>query len=237
MPETRPDVLSFPQKKVIIAEEVLPPVENEQSFLKRSAIKTFGAATNDEALSLHRAERSDLIIAMLEGRGMSGEELCSAIREDDELCQVSIIVICADTEADRERCLGCRANAFVKLPVNTAVLLQESHHLLNIAPRRAVRTPIDVDLDVRSGRMSSLGSSVDISETGMLFSAPAEIPEGDTVTCSFDLPGVGHVSVDAFIVRASGGEGNLKHYGVSFIEPEKDVAHAIKLFVRKQALD
>jgi CheY-like chemotaxis protein len=218
--EKRPGLLSFPMKRVIIAEE----------------IQIFGTESNDKVLALHRENKADLIIAMLKGHGMKGEELCSAIRDDEELRNVSIIIISSASARDRERCLRCRANAFITTPVSTAVLLQEAHHLLNIAPRQAFRTSIEVNLSVSSGEKRYAGRTENMSESGMLIATDAEVYEGDTIDCSFNLPGLGQVSTSAVVVRVDDedSENGLKRYGISLTEPSKDLVYAIKVFIRKQ---
>ena len=237
MSQRRQGILRFPLKKVFVAQEVWPLIEKERSFLDRSGIRTYTSATNDEALALHREQKADLIIAMLDGEGTSGEELCSAIRDDDELRRVSIIILCSETEADRERCLRCRANAFITTPVSTAILLQEAYQFLNIAPREAFRAPIGVNLNVSSGEASFAGRSENISASGMMLATEAVIPEGDTITCSFDLPGLGYITANAIVARACerDAEGDINRYGIAFVEPARDVTYAIKIFIGKQS--
>jgi CheY-like chemotaxis protein len=234
--EKRPGLLSFPMKKVVLADEIRPLIERERSFLNRSGIRIYGAASNDKALAMHRGNKADLIIAMLEGPGMNGEELCSVIRDDEKLRRVSIIIVSSASAKDREWCLRCRANAFVTTPVSPAVLLQEAHHLLNIAPREAFRTPVDVNLSVSSGKEHFAGRTENISESGMLIATEAEIDEGDTIGCSLEFPGLGQVSTNGIVVRASGEEvaGGTRRYGIALNEPSKDLVYAIKVFIRKQ---
>ena len=124
-------------KKIIIAEDIKAILEKEQSFLNRADIRTLTVSANEQALALHRAETADLIIVNLDSPQMSGEMLCSLIRDDKELCKVSIIIICSNTESDAKRCSLCRANAFItarrtkrfcyKKCINFSTPLPESH--------------------------------------------------------------------------------------------------------------
>jgi len=223
-------------KKVVIVDELRQLVDKERSFLNRSGIRIMGAASNKDILQQHRAHKADLIVAMLRDKSMSGEKLCATIRDDEELRTVSILLVCSSSEADHELCLGCRANAFITMPVSPAVLLQEAHHLLHIAPREALRTEIDVMLRLSSGRLHYPGRSENISESGMLIASQAEIHEGDNIGCTFELPGYGRVSVTATVVRASIKEGGdiLNRYGIAFNEPSREMVYAIKVFIRKQ---
>lgn len=134
-------------KKVIIAEDLITLVEKDNSFFKRTNIRTITAATNKELLALHRTEKADLIITNIDMPEMNAEELCTHIRNDDELRSVSIIIVCPETAANLQRCVQCGANAFVTTPVNHAVLLQEAHLLLHVTPRRSCRIGLKLKIE------------------------------------------------------------------------------------------
>ncbi|MDH5202389.1 MAG: PilZ domain-containing protein [Nitrospirota bacterium] len=223
-------------KKVIIAEDIYANLEREQSFLNRSVIKIFTAATNEKTLALHRAEKADLIIAKLDTPEMSGEILSSLIRDDNELCKVSLIIIGSHTESDFERCLQCKANAFISSPVNNAVLLQESYQLLHIAQRRSYRVPVSMTIHGASKKKPFTGYIENISISGMLFRLDAILYESDTIKCSFSLPDSTHITTNAEIVRVL--EKETKHdtnrYGVKFIDLSTHFTSAIEAFVEKQ---
>lgn len=229
-------MLVFPVKRVIIPKSVLPILKEERSFLDRTGIKIFSAASNEEALALHKRERADLIVAVLNDTGMDGIELCAVIRDDSELRKVSIVIICGDTEADHERCLGCSANSFVTSPINMAVFLQEAHQLLNVARRTSFRSPVDLEININSGGEKFGGHSINISSSGMLIETDAALNEGDSIACTFSLPEAGDMAVDATVVRVEeGNKGNPSRYGVSFVEPGEDFVTAVALFAKKQS--
>ncbi len=93
-------------KKVIIAKDVKGVLDEEKSFLSRSDLRIFTAASNEKALALHRSVKADLIVAKLNMPEMSGERLCSLIRDDEELRSVSLIIICSDADSDLERSIS-----------------------------------------------------------------------------------------------------------------------------------
>lgn len=226
-----------PVKKIIIPEYVLTVLEREQSFINRSGIKTFTTVTNEEALALHRTKKADLIVACLNMPGMNGETLCSLIRGNDELRNVSIILICSDNAADHGRCMQCGANSFITVPIHSAVMLQEVYQLLHIAPRRLSRIPISViNIEGMSKGKPFAGLVENISASGVLFRSAAILNEGDSVKCSFSLPGSAKINVKAEIVRAiekeSGLDTNL--YGIRFDDPGNNVISAIEAFTREK---
>jgi CheY-like chemotaxis protein len=219
-------------KKLIIAQDIKTILEKEQSFLKRSDIKTFAADTNEEILALHRNERADLIIAKLTMPGMSGETLCTRVRDDRELCNVSLIMVCSEAEADLDRCGQCRANAFIPSPINSAILLQEAYQLLHVAPRRSCRIPISVKLHGKSRQIPFTGSTENISASGILFRSSALLFEGDTIRCSFSLLNSTNITVEGEIVRVLGKEteDDTNFYGVVFTDLGAETVSAIEAF-------
>ncbi|HET6516548.1 MAG TPA: PilZ domain-containing protein [Thermodesulfovibrionales bacterium] len=225
-----------PVKKVILAEDLQEVIDREKSFLNRLEIRTLQAATNKKALALHKAGKADLIIAKLDSPDMTGETLCSLIREDERLRNVSIIIVCPESESDIERCIRCRANAFVNLPISSATLLEEARQLLQIAPRTSARIPISVKLRGVSQKTDFIGSIENISTSGMLFQAAAMIFEGDAVKCSFSVGRSASITTDVEIVRnlPKKRRHDPNRYGVRFTNLDAASFSAIDAYVSRQ---
>lgn len=217
-------------KKIIVTEDIIRILKKEQSFLDRSGFMLLPARSNEDILAVHKKERADLIVAGLDSNPISGEKLCSIIREDPELCAVSIIIVCP-SESDSDRCMACNANAFLPSAVSSVVLLQEMHRLLNIAMRGSCRFPLKIKLEGKKTKASFSGSIENISVSGMLFSSGAELSEGDTITCSFSLPVSGTITAEAEIVRIKESQNKQSLYGVSFTDPDNNLISAIEKFI------
>ena len=228
-------VLITAMKKIILAKDIQRNLEEERSFLGRTDVITFTSSSNEQILKIHRSEKADLIVTELDSPGMSGEILCSLIRNDKELSNVSIIIICSDSASHHERCLTCVANAFISKPVNNAALLQEMHQLLHIAPRRSCRVPVGIKLDGTSRKMPFTAHAENFSVSGMLLLTSAKLSEGDTISCTFSLPGFGQVTAGADIVRMleKGTKKETNLYGIKFIELSDEAASAIEAFLEK----
>jgi len=223
-------------KKIIITEDLITIVKKDKSFFNRTDIRTIPAATNEEILALHRAERADLIITNLDMLEMNAEELCALIRNDDELRSVSIIIVCPETAPNLQRCIQCGANAFVTTPVNHAVLLQEAYLLLHVTPRRSCRIDLKLKMESQSKEKPFTGLTENISASGMLFRSAAIFFEGDSIRCSFSLPGPTRISASADIVRVLKDENgpSAKHlYGVIFSDISDNDIFSINAFVEK----
>jgi CheY-like chemotaxis protein len=229
-------VIMTSMKKIIIAADIHEALQEEQSFLNRSDIKTFTAITNEVIFTIHKAEKAELIVAKLDTPSMNGETLCSLVREDEELARVSILIVCSNTQSDHERCLTCRANAFFSSPLNNAVLLQEMYQLLHIPPRMSCRVPISVKIDGALRKMPFTANIYNISTSGMLFQTAAYLAEGDTITCTFSLPGSSRITANAEIVRVveSKRKKEPHMYGVEFVDLAGESLSAIESFVEKE---
>lgn len=223
-------------KKIIIAEEIKAILEKEQCFLNRSDIRIFTITDNEEALALHRAEKANLIIAKIDTPKMSGETLTSLIREDNELRKVSIIILCSNTKSDAKRCLQCRANAFITSPINNAILLQEMHQLLHVAPRKSLRVPLSIKIHVTSKGTPFIGYAENISVSGMLLHSETLLFEGDSIRCSFYLPDSTHITTNAEVIRMleKATEHDTNGYAIEFIGLSANFNAAIEAFIEKE---
>ena len=222
-------------KKVILAKDIKASLERDQSFFNRTGLRTISAVSNDEILDLHRTEKADLIITDLDTPGISGENLCSMIRADNTLRSVSIIIVCAETATNLQRCTQCEANAFITSPVNTAVLLQEAHQLLHVTQRKTCRMPLKVRVEGKAMGKPFAGSIENISTAGLLFFTEAVLFEGDAINCSFDLPNSRRINLSAEVVRTvetPDGPSLKKCYGVRFTDIGDADASDIETFIK-----
>ena len=214
-------------KKVIMPQDIYELFQPEQSFLSRSDVRIMTTATNGQALALHRTETADLIIAYLDTWEMGGEELCGQIREDAGLRGVSMMLICGAQESEINRCLNCNANAYITLPIASAILLQEAHRLLNIAPRKSCRIPVKIKLECETRGKRFTGTIGDISTAGLFFRSSAILPEGATVHCTFAVTGSRQVTVSGEVVRILSDDPQ-PGYGVSFFDISTEAVAAIE---------
>ena len=120
-------------KKILLTNDIKKLFTEQSNFLDRSDITVVTAATNAELLKIHRKENVDLIVSQLEAPGIKSEKIFEIIRKNDDLRKVSVIIICKDTLANRERCKLCHANEVFTIPVDLALLFIKMQQLLNIS--------------------------------------------------------------------------------------------------------
>lgn len=219
-------------KKILIVEDLNTFVEKEKSILNRADFRIFTAASGEEALAVHRMEKMDLIIADLDMPGMSGDALCSSIRKDAELKQVSLVIVCANRKSDIERSSNCKANAYVTKPIDPPRLLETVTRLLDIPERKSYRVILKVTIRSTAKSDSFFCSSRNISASGLLIETDRVLEKDDRITCSFFLPKSERIIADAQVMRVDQNPDATFLCGVRFIDLGPGPQSAIEEFVK-----
>jgi DNA-binding response OmpR family regulator len=211
-------------KKIIFTDRVKLNVGLD-FFEELSDLEVLTAYSNADALRLHRKEKAALIITELYGSGMSAQQFCARIRDDGELRDVSIIVCCRDNEIELGDAAQCRANAVLTLPLRGAVLRRKVNELLSIPARGSFHAQFSARTSGAT-RMSIDCQTENISVTGMLIKADAELLQGDLLQYSLDLAPARSFAMQAEIVRNDRGR-----YGVRFSRIDPAAQRAIEILV------
>jgi CheY-like chemotaxis protein len=221
-------------KKVLLAKELTGIFPEKSSFFDRNDIKVFTAATNDEVLKIYNKEELDLIITQLDMPGIRTEELFGIIRKSKKLQKVSVIIVCQDTLAQRERCKQSKANAVFTIPVDIDLLSSKAQQFLNVAPRTLYRAALAVAIEGRFKNRPLPFWTENISANGMLIKTDEPLSKDSGIFFSFFLPDGTHVSGYGEISRVV----QLKTtpdtflYGVKFTNIEPSVRSAIEAVVK-----
>lgn len=220
-------------KKILIVDDLRPVVEKEKNILSRSGFLIFVATSGEEALKIHRAEKVDLIIADLNMPGMGGDELCSIIRSDDSLKNVSVIIVCFNKKSEIEKSEACGANSFITKPIKPEELFQKVSGFLDVPERKGLRVLVKVTVKGEFKSDFFFSTSQDISTSGILLETDKVLAKGDTITCSFFLDS-NQITTDGEVMRVVKKASDSYNYGVKFI----DIAHHSKTnieeFIRKR---
>jgi response regulator RpfG family c-di-GMP phosphodiesterase len=196
-------------------------------FEELSDYEVLTAYSNADALRIHRKEKAALIITELYGSGMSAQQFCTQIRNDDELRDVSIIVCCRDNEIERKEAAQCRANAVLSLPFNGGMLRKYVHEFLNIPARGSFHAQFSAKTSGAQHKAIDCRTE-NISVTGMLIKADAELRRGDKLQYSLDLASSRLFAVQAEVVR-----NDRDRYGVRFSRIDPAARRAIEALVRQ----
>ena len=198
-------------------------------------VERLQAASGHDALALHRARHCNVIALDLEIPDMPAEAFVRRIREDEQLRDVSLLLIHDATPVDELRAARCHANATVKPRSDQAALGAGVRRLLRIPPRTDLRTLMRVSFPDASRRPPFFfARSRNISTAGILLEARRGLAQGAQVTCSFPLPSGVDLFADGEIVRVVDDEGELPSlYGIAWRHLGPDAWASIDAFVLK----
>ena len=189
------------------------------------------AYTNENALQLHRSQKADLIITELYGSGMNGGQFCAQLREDEEMRGVSVIMYCRDNEVEIEESRRSKANAVLTLPVRRDRLQEKIQQLLTIPQRSPFRSDCSAR---RSGASDAIGCRTEnISVTGMLIEAQADLKKGEKLQCTLKLPSIPSFTALAEVIRINKEKtaAGSSLYGLRFSRLDPPARRAIELIV------
>jgi len=215
-------------KKILFVDRIKQNLDHG-FFEQLEDLEVLTAYSNADALRIHGREKAALIITELFGSGMSAGQFCSQIRSDEGLQDVSIILCCRDNEIELAEAAQCRANAVLTLPLRGSVLLRKVRELLTI-PARGV---YDGQFSARTtgAPRAAIDCRIEnISVTGMLIRADAELRRGDLLLYSLALAPAKSYPMQAEVVRNDGGR-----YGVRFSRIDPAALRAIEALVGRSA--
>jgi DNA-binding response OmpR family regulator len=118
-------------KHVLIADDEPNIVISLEFLMKREGHRVTIARDGDAALEAIRRERPDLVLLDVMMPGRSGFEVCQAVRADEALAAVKILMLSAkgrDTDLAKGSALG--ADAYMTKPFSTRELADKVRSLL-----------------------------------------------------------------------------------------------------------
>jgi len=222
----------MPMKKILIVDDLATFIDKEKSLLSRADFKIYTATSGEEALEIHKTEHMDLVVTDLEMPGMSGDKLCSIIRQADKLKRVSVIIVCSPSAADLARVAQCNANTHVTKPIRPLEFIETVGRLLDIPERQSYRVLLKVKIKGQAANEGFFCASRNISVTGLLIETEKKLEKGDVLSCSFFLPKSECIVVDAEIVRIVQNEEDTCQYGVRYLGLNPKFRTAIETFIK-----
>lgn len=117
--------------KVLIADDEPNIVISLEFMMKREGYEVVVARDGPAALAAIRAERPALVLLDAMMPGMSGFDVCEAVRADAELRGTRIMLLTAKgRETDVARGVGAGADAYVTKPFSTRELVARIRDML-----------------------------------------------------------------------------------------------------------
>ncbi|MFG1186972.1 MULTISPECIES: response regulator transcription factor [Xanthobacter] len=121
--------------KVLIADDEPNIVISLEFMMKREGFAVLVARDGREALETIRREHPHLVLLDATMPGMSGFDVCEAVRADAEVRATRIVMLTAKgRETDMARGVGAGADAYVTKPFSTRELMQKVKDMLAEPP-------------------------------------------------------------------------------------------------------
>ncbi len=203
----------------------------DADILERADLRIFTATLAQEALRIHREEQVDLLVTDLDLPDMAGDELCSRIRQEEELRNVSVILVCSDTAEEIERTGSCGANACLLKPVEPSRLNEGIVKFLEVLPRRDYRIIVRIQVYGERGNLMLFCTSLNISVSGLLIETDGLLAQGDRLSIMFFLPDASQITAVGEVVRTERVRSMQHHYGIRFISMSPQHQAEIEQFV------
>jgi two-component system phosphate regulon response regulator PhoB len=145
---------------VLVVEDETDVVDLVRYNLKRAGFKVLVANTGDAGLKAVRANRPDVVVLDLMLPGMTGIEVCKALKQDKETAHIPVVMLTAkDEEKDRVKGLETGADDYIGKPFSPRELVLRVQAVLRRL--RTATTSALVELDGIVLDKSNLQAKVD----------------------------------------------------------------------------
>jgi DNA-binding response OmpR family regulator len=129
----------FNSKKALVIEDNLVYAKIVEKRLASDGFTVVHARDGLEGFNMARKIRPDLIILDLMLPTMDGHKVCRLLKFDRNCKNIPIVILTSrDTEADAELAEYSRADAFLAKTVNSAIMMDVVHRLLEAASQYEV---------------------------------------------------------------------------------------------------
>jgi two-component system cell cycle response regulator len=150
--------------RILVVDDVAANVRLLQARLQAEYFEVVTATSGREALDMALRDRVDLVILDVMMPDMSGFDVCRALKSDQRMAHVPVIMVTAlDQAQDRVQGLECGADDFLTKPVGDVALVTRVKSLIRLKM-------VTDELTLRAAAMQSVG--VDSAE---IFARSGEI--------------------------------------------------------------
>ena len=127
------------QRKILVIDDEPDVVSYLTTFLEDEGFAVVSAQDGPDGIDLARKERPDLITLDITMPGMSGLEVLTVLRRDEDLNPIPIIVITGVTSFQKQLSYrGVRPpEAFMQKPMDLELLMSNIENLLEQSPLMA----------------------------------------------------------------------------------------------------
>jgi CheY-like chemotaxis protein len=223
------------KKTIVLVDDSQLFLHIETALLDQRRFNLVKAATGQQALDLIKHHKPSLVLLDFLLPDINGTEVTKRVREDPEIADIPVVIITAKGSKEQKlECFKAGCNDFITKPINASLLRLKVDCLVNIAPRMPYRTIVKL-LEVGKDKNDFvLGSSINVSETGILLEALKEFEPGTEVSLQFYTAASRKpVVARGFIVRAQKkGFRDAQGYAVTFSDISNEDRAKIRAVVK-----
>ncbi len=170
----------------------------EAKFLQKTPAQILEAEDCASVLSVMRQQKPDLVYMAFSLVPDGGVTCCSAIKQDPQLADIPVVMICDQGEPDQPG-LARRSGADDHLckPLDRHTFLQVGRKFL--AGIREHRQPSFFSLSFSFGDETFTGKCLDISGGGIFIETQLDIPPGTEIPLTFKLPDIMATKVECTV--------------------------------------
>jgi DNA-binding NarL/FixJ family response regulator len=173
-------------------------------LLRRADLRVEQMQAGEDAMKALRERHFDLIVVQYPAAGLDLGGVVAAVRGTSSQCRSAGLMVVADREhaGDVSRFLGHGVNRIVESTSHVDRLLDGIADLLTVAPRRFLRSVVQLDVWVETGMKRVMSITENVSLSGMLVRGCREFDVGTRLFFELLLPGQERsVRGDMVIVR------------------------------------
>ncbi len=179
--------------KVLVVEDDAPTLELMDEVLTSLKVEVHAVTDSEQAAGLVNQERFDGIFVDLQMPKVDGFELARRIRASSWNKSTPIVVVTGhDDTKTMQKAFAAGTTFFLQKPIDRqrlTNLFKAARGRMFENRRQFVRVPLQTEVICQVGDQTFRGTSLNISQGGILFEVGRSLSPGTTVRLSFRLPG------------------------------------------------
>jgi len=227
--------------RILLVDDLLPFIELQKNYLKRTTCRILTARTGAQALKVCRMDRPELIFLDEAMPGMDGIEACRHLKADPMAGRIPIVIVTG--EARREECRQAGCDGVLIKPFDGPAFLEMVRRFVPLLERNEGRIPVSCRVEFTAPSGSYTAYTRDVSLHGLFLKSPRPFAIGARLRLTLHLPmrsqaggprTTTSLSLEGEVrrvVRASPGEHLLPGVGVRFLDMSTEAQAQIGTFI------
>ena len=227
--------------RILLMDDVLPFIELQRNYLKRTTCRIQTARTGVEALNLCRQDPPDLVFLDAEMPEMDGIAACRFLKADPLLGRIPIVLVAS--ESRREECVRAGCDDVLIKPLESASFLEKVRRFVPLLERLEGRIPVSCRVEFKVKSVSYTAYTRDLSTHGLFLKSPRPFAVGTRLQMVIHLPSrrvegrlekPAPVAVEGEVrrsLRPGPGSHLLPGIGIRFVDPPAEVLRVIENFI------